>query len=388
MKIFFLETVQDYGGARISTVELAERLHHQHEVRMVDFDGSCTPFLDAVNQKQLKISILAKREKPFLIRAHKSRVKNLFNFAGYLFYWKRLRNALKALLVQYDPDIIVLNNAKTLSVLFGLKKRAKVIYFARGWFIPRFIPRFNKYITQKTVDQYICVSEATRHALYAGGMASLKDLFVVHNAINVNKFSNIDPLPIKKESDEIIIMHSGGFLESKGQLISLEIASKLKTLGLKFKLILAGLVYKEKISSEFLDTLKLKIQKSDLQDHVQLIINNHNIIPLIKSIDVLIHPSATEGLPRVVMEAMALRKVVIANAVGGVTDYLLHNFTGFITNFNDSDDYVKYIVQLTDKSEYERISHNSYSLITSSFTEEQQVSQFEAVFTKLYHSRS
>ena len=61
-KIVFLEAVQDYGGARISAVELAERLSKKHKVTIIDFYGSCTPFLDNVTKRGRLFSFLSSFE--------------------------------------------------------------------------------------------------------------------------------------------------------------------------------------------------------------------------------------------------------------------------------------------------------------------------------------
>lgn len=384
MRIIFLEQVLDYGGARLSTVELAERLSKDHEVLLVDFDGSCQPFVKAVNEKNLPLRILTPRDTPFVISGSESRIRNYMNLLAYIPYQRSLSQQMKKVVASFKPDYIIVNNSKTMSILEGKGKRDyEVVFFARGWFIPRNLPRLDKYLTKKLVDHYVCVSEATRHAVFVGGLVPLDKIYVVHNAMNEDKLvKEVADIPV---ADGVVkILHSGGFLKDKGHDVSLAVAKKLKERGFKFKLILTGLVYKGPVSRRFYEHVLHFIKENGLEDEVMIVEGKTNVIPYFRAVDIVIHPSATEGLPRVVMEAMALKKPVIANAVGGVTDYILPGYTGYTTHFNDADDYVEYIEKLSnDPAHYEFISNNAYELISASYREADQIAQMNKVFTIL-----
>ena len=78
-KIVFLEAVQNFGGARKSTVELAERLSKYNEVEIIDVYGTCNHFLEACHKSGLKVSILDQRTSPFLISSG-NKFKVLLNY--------------------------------------------------------------------------------------------------------------------------------------------------------------------------------------------------------------------------------------------------------------------------------------------------------------------
>jgi glycosyltransferase involved in cell wall biosynthesis len=84
------------------------------------------------------------------------------------------------------------------------------------------------------------------------------------------------------------------------------------------------------------------------------------------------------------MEAMAFEIPVIANPVGGVTDYILHNFTGYIATHNSVDDYYEYIYKLYNDNElYKFIAGNGKSLIIHNYGKRNQVEEFDKIFKKL-----
>src|SRR5690554_37956 len=219
MKILFLEAVQNFGGARKSTLELATRLQKAgHEVLIVDFWGSCKPFIQAVNDKQLNIKILDQRNEPFLLSAS-SATKKIKNYINYIHLWLLYRKNIKRIIEDFSPDLIIVNNTKTLSILPKLSK-GKIGYFARGWFLPHTISLFNKWIVSRKADIFIGVSHATRAAIFAGGFSKLKNIFVVQNAIDLKPVENIKSNNSyvnwdQSENRPINLFHCGGFLPSK-----------------------------------------------------------------------------------------------------------------------------------------------------------------------------
>ena len=56
-----------------------------------------------------------------------------------------------------------------------------------------------------------------------------------------------------------------------------------------------------------------------------------------KALDISVLPSAFEGMGRVILEAMAAGKPVVASRVGGIPDLVLPDETGFLVKPNDAD---------------------------------------------------
>src|SRR5690606_23948503 len=98
--------------------------------------------------------------------------------------------------------------------------------------------------------------------------------------------------------------HCGGFLESKGQHIVVEIAKRLKEKKLNFKILLVGIIYKGGISQNYYESIIKFINENNLNDVIKIILNETEVLKYFNQADVLVHPTHTEGLPRVVMEAM------------------------------------------------------------------------------------
>lgn len=389
MRILFLEAVQNFGGARKSTLELAKGLKNSGcEVLIVDFWGSCDPFVLEARKKELIIKFLDKRNSP-LVLGNSNKLIQLKNYIKYFFIWRKYKHILNDIIEEFLPDFIVVNNTKTLSLL-SKSKKYKVLFFARGWFLPTTISIFNKRIIRSKTDIFVGVSQSTRQAIYAGGFAKLDDIYVVSNSFDLclkesvrESYKPLIPWHLETCSREFRIMHCGGFLVSKGQDMLIDLAKELISYDISFKIVVVGIIYVGKESEVFYNKLIKKISVENLEDKFEFILNESNVLRYFDQCDVLVHPSHTEGLPRVAMEAMAFGKPVIGNAVGGMTDYILHRFTGYLTNFNDIDDYVQAIVELNkNKKMYELLSINSVNLIKNSYTKENQIESFLKIFKK------
>jgi len=384
MNILFLEAVQVHGGARKSTVELAERLKNQnHNVHIVDFWGNCVEFIDDVRQRNLNLEILLQRDHPIIINSSRNPLIIFKNIINFFVQQRHMQKALAKYIDTNRIELIIVNNSKTLSIL---KKSTsyKIVYFARGWFNLNSIPRLKRYIFKTKAEYFIGVSESTRQAIFSGGFSRGENIYVVPNAIDVEKIEYYKTNNPVSQSETLKILHCGGYLLEKGQLLTIDLAKKLKASGIDFEITIVGAIYDHIDSKNFYNKIKKLVAENGLGNNVKLETNSKDPYKYFNETDIVIHPSYTEGLPRVVMEALAFKKPVIANAVGGVTDFILHNFTGFLSDFNSVDDYFNAVMLLyRDHNEYDKIVQSGYQLILANYTPKIQVNRFEGVLEKV-----
>lgn len=378
MKIAFLTRVFSYGGAEMSTIELAQRIKKNHEIKFFDIYGCSSAYLDALKENNIELNLLLEPHSAYIINKHKSFIINSIRYFFYIFKWYHIKKIVQTKLSEYQADVVLVYDQLCLSYLISLKKKKiKVFFFARTWFVPNQISYLTKIMLKKFTDKIICVSEATRYAMFCGSIASLEKLFVLHNSLNEN-IINHKKEHLNLDENTFKIIHSGGFLPSKGQHVALEAAKHLKDMNFDFHLFLCGIIYpgKGEFSKKYYNSLIKYIELNKLHHNVTLVMGRSNIISYIKACDILYFPSSTEGLPRSILEAMILGKPVIANAVGGVTDLILDRFTGLITRYNDPIDYANYAILLKQNNQlYQDISGNAYNLIKTSFSEKLQMSK-------------
>lgn len=130
--------------------------------------------------------------------------------------------------------------------------------------------------------------------------------------------------------DERRLVCVGRLCEQKGQLLLIEAARLLAERGTKFELVLAG-------DGEMRGEIESLVAKYQLTDIVRITgwISSDEVRAEILAARALVLPSFAEGLPVVIMEAMALRRPVITTFVAGIPELIRHGEHGWLVPAGD-----------------------------------------------------
>lgn len=122
----------------------------------------------------------------------------------------------------------------------------------------------------------------------------------------------------------------GRLCEQKGQLLLIEAARQLSDRGTEFELVLAG-------DGEMRGDLETLIARYGLEKQVRITgwIGSDQVRDEILAARALVLPSFAEGLPVVIMEAMALRRPVISTFVAGIPELVVPGEHGWLVPAGD-----------------------------------------------------
>jgi colanic acid/amylovoran biosynthesis glycosyltransferase len=122
----------------------------------------------------------------------------------------------------------------------------------------------------------------------------------------------------------------GRLCKEKAHFLLLEAARRLAAQGLDFELVLAG-------DGELRADIEGLIVRYDLQSRVRITgwISNEQVRNEILAARALVLPSLIEGLPVVIMEAMALRRPVISTFVAGIPELVRPGEHGWLVPAGD-----------------------------------------------------
>ncbi len=117
----------------------------------------------------------------------------------------------------------------------------------------------------------------------------------------------------------------GRLCEAKGQLLLLEAAARLAAKNIEFELVLAG-------DGPLRGELERQITKNQLGKQVRITgwISSSDVRNEILAARALVLPSFAEGLPVVIMEAMALRRPVLTTYIAGIPELVLPGENGWL----------------------------------------------------------
>src|SRR5690554_4424064 len=103
MNILFLEAVQNLGGARKSTIELAYRLKTKgFNIIFVDFYGTNKDFKNQLDKFDLNLVVLKQRKDPFII-GNKNKIIHLYNILRFYFERFSLRKKFNDVVQDFKP---------------------------------------------------------------------------------------------------------------------------------------------------------------------------------------------------------------------------------------------------------------------------------------------
>lgn len=133
------------------------------------------------------------------------------------------------------------------------------------------------------------------------------------------------PLPTKPR-----LVCVGRLFEQKGQLLLVEAAQMLRRKGIEFEIVFAG-------DGPLRAEIELMIAEANLGDCISITgwISGRRVREEIEKARALIIPSFAEGLPVVIMEAMALERPVVSTMVAGIPELVSHGETGWLVPAGD-----------------------------------------------------
>jgi glycosyltransferase involved in cell wall biosynthesis len=145
---------------------------------------------------------------------------------------------------------------------------------------------------------------------------------VIHCGLEPEFHQNAPPTAVVEHRRLVSV---GRLAAEKGQLLMVEAAHVLARKGVDFELVLVG-------DGEMRAEIESLIARYSLQRHVRLAgaISTEDLRTEILKARALVLPSFAEGLPMVIMEAMALRRPVLTTYVAGIPELVVHGRTGWL----------------------------------------------------------
>lgn len=168
----------------------------------------------------------------------------------------------------------------------------------------------------------VAISSFGRSQLYRWvGHDQWSKVEVVHCGLEA-AFHGVAPVPIPERPRLVCV---GRLCEQKGQLLLVEAAQRVAAKGIDFELVLAG-------DGEMRQEVEALIARHDLSSRVRITgwISSDRVREEILAARGMVLPSFAEGLPVVIMEAMALRRPVLTTYVAGIPELVRPGENGWL----------------------------------------------------------
>ena len=212
-----------------------------------------------------------------------------------------------------------------------------------------------------------------------------REIDLIHNGIDTDLFKPLkrneallEALGLQKEDP--ILGFAGELREKKGLATLLNAYAQVNK-HRSTSILIVGEVRPGEDKSLF-DALRSSIPNAKIL--VTGYVSNQDLPSYYSVMDILVHPSLRDGMPNVLLEAMACEKVVVATPAGGIADVLEDGKNGRIVSINDVNSLSMIIRDLlSDKELRERLGAAARRTIQSKFTIQGELSGNLRVYCKL-----
>ncbi len=236
------------------------------------------------------------------------------------------------------------------TILRRLGIKGKLVTVFHGYDISKFLSDHNNNIYHplfKEGDLFLPVSEKWAEKLVDIG-CPVKKINVMHMGIDTNRFKKI---PEKREATELInLLTIGRLVEKKGHETIIKALSLISD-KFKWKYTIAG-------DGPLRKHLEQLTELFNLDNNIEFAgpVDEMEVLNLYKKSDIFILPSITgidgdsEGIPMVLMEAMAMGLPVISTFHSGIPELVEDGVSGFLVKEKDFSSISSKILQLSKNS--------------------------------------
>lgn len=269
---------------------------------------------------------------------------SLTNLAGY----RDLKKIIDA--GHYD---IIWTNEPVMGVMTRLaardarKKGTKVLYMVHGFHFYKGAPLANwmlfypvERICSRFCDMIVTINTADlkmAKTFHAGRVDRINGIGVNTERIldtSVDRNQKRRSLGIPEEA--FFIVSVGELHDSKNHQVIIRSLSKIKD---------PGMIYGICGKGELLEKLKKLCEQCGVEKQVRFFGYRRDVLEILHSADLYVHPSRREGLGVAVLEAMASGLPLLTSNVGGLGDVIEDGLTGYSCDCNDVEGFRSRILQ-------------------------------------------
>jgi glycosyltransferase involved in cell wall biosynthesis len=186
--------------------------------------------------------------------------------------------------------------------------------------------------------------------------------------------------------DNVLVGTVATISARKSQHEVLEAADRLRDIpGLYF--VFVGATYRPG-DQDYLDRLLATRSELGLEDRVFFEDYTDDLADVFASIDIMAHPAKSEGLGRVIFEAMGSGVPILARGDCGPAEVIEPGVDGVLFEPDDFEDFVRKLRRLVEDEDYRQsVSTAGKAKVTEKFTVEKSTARIQEVYDELINDR-
>jgi glycosyltransferase involved in cell wall biosynthesis len=247
----------------------------------------------------------------------------------------------------------------------------------RWFWLYRSIEKILSYIT----DKIISVNETDRLRIIQWGIHSSK-VITIKNGIDQNLFAGSINLEETKRKIGLhekrpVVMQIGRLSDQKNPLMFVKGASIVAQEHPEVQFVLVG-------DGPLKNEVGAYIQELGMNNQMRCLGWQAEAYKLIALSDIFTLTSQWEGLPYVLLEAMAWSCPVVATAVNGCPEIVKHGITGYLVPKNDATSWAKYVIKLLENPELSvEMGQRGNAVLKEELSLQKMIEQTEQLYDRL-----
>jgi glycosyltransferase involved in cell wall biosynthesis len=241
-------------------------------------------------------------------------------------------------------------------------------------------------VAAKFVDAYVAVTPTLATKALAQGDCDSSRLHVIPNGIDVVRFapSRRGRRKVREElgipDDAWIVGTVGRLAPEKDQALLIDAMAPLLSEGRRLVIVGDGTER---------DRLRARIARLPGGRYVHMLGGREDVESILAALDAFALTSRTEGLPLVLLEAMATGLPVLSTAVGGIPDLVEHRITGLLSRAGEPAPLTRQLASLsTDASLSRQMGEAGRHQIFEHHSVDRMAKEYGALYESTLRSRS
>jgi glycosyltransferase involved in cell wall biosynthesis len=254
----------------------------------------------------------------------------------------------------------------------------------------RVFGRVNRFFAQR-FDRYVATSREIREEFAEVGFNTGR---VVHlpNAVDTHRYRPVEDAAEKARlraelglPSEPLAIFVGALLPRKNVQFLLDAWKRLKDRGVQGKLLLLGPtdLNGQGRTTTYVEQLKEFVDTHGLRDHVLFLGFRENVADYLRASDAFLFATRLEGMPNVLLEAMACGLPTVSSRVSGVGELIQHGKNGFLIDQEDLPTFTETAFEVLTGSVPGDIGENARRTIEEGYSLEALARRYRELYLSL-----
>jgi glycosyltransferase involved in cell wall biosynthesis len=241
-------------------------------------------------------------------------------------------------------------------------------------------------LTATITDRIVTLTEQEKKDHVRYHIADENKFTVIHSGVDLSKFSGtqVNVAEMKNKlgiaQGAFVVGTVGRLTPVKGQKYLIEAAAKILPKIPEIVFVFLG-------DGELMNELKMQAASAGISDKVKFLGWLPNVAEFMSTFDIFVLPSLNEGMGKVLVEAMAAGKPIIASDIGGISDLVVHGKNGLLVSPMNSDALANSIELVLGNSQMRTNMGEEGQRLSQEYDVNSMISKIDCLYLQLFTSK-